>query len=135
MRDFNSNLVDDDTYSKLQSRAPLGSGGVSLKNLNLGSHDGQIELRDTIMGECKLLKPIALPKLSKFPTRTKSTIGDKKISTHDMFGDEFIDSHLKFRESRVDLMWDTRRKLLELHFDGNQLIMYMQNGATIMDFD
>ncbi|KAK6909815.1 hypothetical protein I204_04730 [Kwoniella mangroviensis CBS 8886] len=135
MRDFNSNVVDNDTYSKFRFRVPLGLGGVSLKNFNLGSDDSQMELKDTIMGECKLLKPIALPKFSKSLIRCKSIIGDKKISTHDMFEDEVLDSHLKFRESKVDLMWDTKRKLLELHFDGSRLIMYMQNGATIMAFD
>ncbi|WVQ67387.1 uncharacterized protein L199_005583 [Kwoniella botswanensis] len=40
MRDFNPNIVNNDTYSKLKFKVPLGLGGVSLKNLNLGGGNG-----------------------------------------------------------------------------------------------
>ncbi|WVQ67388.1 uncharacterized protein L199_005584 [Kwoniella botswanensis] len=73
--------------------------------------------------------------MSKRVIRTKSTIEDRKVSTEDMFEDEFIQSYLEFRESGVDFIWDNKRKLLELHFDGDNMIMCMENGATIMAFD
>ncbi|WVW84242.1 hypothetical protein I302_106272 [Kwoniella bestiolae CBS 10118] len=127
LRDFNPNLVN--------KQDNLGSDKSSSDQVKIAPASEGSELKDTIMGECKLLKPIALPKFTSAVKRTNSTKDDRKVSTDLIFDVDHLESHLKFRQSEIEFMWDRKRKLLELLFDGDRLVMYMHNGATIMAFD
>ncbi|WWC89101.1 uncharacterized protein L201_004019 [Kwoniella dendrophila CBS 6074] len=96
-------------------------------------------LEETVFTLCKLPKPIALPKLIRNSLESSSSKyhskeNDNKIYTVGIFNDQFIKSNLNFRESKIDMKWDMKRNLLDVFFDGNSVVLHMQNGATIMDF-
>ncbi|WVF71382.1 hypothetical protein IAT40_006186 [Kwoniella sp. CBS 6097] len=93
-----------------------------------------LALTPTKYGTCPLVKPIALPQFSGSPVHTTSEKGDKCVYTDDMFDDVAVVSKLRFTETRSVLFWDAKRPLHEIYFDGERLVIYMQNGAHIFTF-
>ncbi|WRT66582.1 uncharacterized protein IL334_003541 [Kwoniella shivajii] len=159
MRDFNSNLLglkdhDDlwrfkrslgkpfrefasstDDPSIFAGSSKGSTSDFSTNSPRNGCGSGSSTNLQTTMGECKLLKPIPLPKFNYDKIkRTHSSQSDSKVSTEDVFESLFIESQLKFRETRIEFKWDMTRPLLQVLFDGDRLVMYMQNGVNILTF-
>ncbi|WWC89102.1 uncharacterized protein L201_004020 [Kwoniella dendrophila CBS 6074] len=145
LRDFNTNLRsniitvrDEEDRRRLQR---ISIGGKSIyKDTSLFLPDPSTLLKDTVVYQCKLPKPIDLPNFINKNNKQRvessiSTKTDKDMITDCVFTKQTISSEYKFIETRIEFQWDMKRQLENVFFDGNTIVMHMQNGAHIMTFD
>ncbi|WWC69981.1 uncharacterized protein I206_103925 [Kwoniella pini CBS 10737] len=145
IRDYNSNLLHH-TESGLRSGRPLGRrlfsplkdsrsfGQTPSPPLSESEYKRKYpksELKEMITHQCKLPKPIALPKIIgptkiKYP-KDRSGEEDRLISTSGLFEMDQMNTtnHLQFKESTILFEWDMKRALQGIEFDSNRLALIM----------
>ncbi|WWC89091.1 uncharacterized protein L201_004009 [Kwoniella dendrophila CBS 6074] len=141
MRDFNSNLVNQRPNSSILMDGNTSSSSSSNEksqttvNRSFDLFNSPKRFKDTIVEKCKLPKPIALPKFHESVKRINSDDEDIHSGLQNIFMRRNVVSALPFRESSIKFLWDTKRDLHRPLFDGDLVVLRMQNGAIIMTFD